>query len=193
MKTVLRIIIILEFLFSASIFSQQSGQQYYRTGIMNGSNIKTIFTNYGVIGQPSSSNVRGSWKYPLNGYIGDESFFVGVEFPIKDYNNDTKNDTVHSVISCPVQRPTKNTDTDPSGSDYWTFMPVDNSGKLNSQTVAMSNDNSTWPASWNGVWKGIDGKNKAEIVVGEAGDIRIAVIRLPPTQFKSVITMLKQK
>ncbi len=55
----------------------KSGRQYYLTAVHNGNRVMTIFGNYGVIGQPASSSVRGSWKYPSNGYIGDVSLFVG--------------------------------------------------------------------------------------------------------------------
>jgi hypothetical protein len=135
--------------------AQTSGPQFYRTAVMDGNNIKTVFGNWGVISQPANLGHRGAWINASNGYIGDESFFVGIELPINDYNNDGVPDTVHSVIACPVDRPQQMPrDEGPMG-DQWSFMPESTSINLNSQSVAMSDDPTTWPSSWNGAWNGL--------------------------------------
>lgn len=141
--------------FSNLLFSQTSASQYYRSAVMDGNNVKTVFGNWGVIGQPSDSRPRGAWKKINNGYFGDESFFIGLQFPIKDYTDDGKPDTVHSVITTPVARPTKSPDASPSG-DYWTFMPTASSTNPTSQSVAISNNPLSWPSDWNNQWKGLN-------------------------------------
>jgi hypothetical protein len=136
--------------------AQASGPQFFRSGVMNGNNIYTVFGNWGVIGQPVDTRPRGAWMQPGNGYIGDESFFIGIELPIKDYNNDAIPDTVHSVVTCPVNRPSMSRDESPLGSS-WTFMPQEGCFNPTKQGVAMSNDPSSWPSAWNGKWNGLAG------------------------------------
>ncbi len=151
----------------------KSGREYYLTAVHNGNRVMTIFGNYGVIGQPSTSSVRGSWKFPSNGYIGDVSLFVGTEIQMPG------NVIFHSVVSCPVQRPTKNRDVDPSGNDYWTFMPQEgyaSSSRINgqkNQSIAMNIDPESWPKlwpdkltdandpGWPGKWNGYFGKRSS--------------------------------
>ena len=45
----------------------------------NGNQVKTVFGNWGVIGQPAAKGPRGAWKNPNNGYIGDVSPLIGAE------------------------------------------------------------------------------------------------------------------
>jgi hypothetical protein len=150
MKMIKVCVLVLLIFAGSVVFGQtaKSGRQYYLTAVHNGNRVMTIFGNYGVIGQPATSSVRGSWKYPSNGYIGDVSLFVGAEIQMPG------NVTFHSVVSCPVERPTKNKDTDQSGNDYWTFMPQEgyaSSTRLNgqkNQSVAMNIDPESWPKTW---------------------------------------------
>ncbi|MDD8016927.1 MAG: T9SS type A sorting domain-containing protein [Bacteroidota bacterium] len=166
MKTKLSLLYFFLVLFlGTTLIAQTSGLQYYRSAVMNGNNIKTVFGNWGVIGQPADTRPRGAWLYETNGYIGDESILLGIEFPIKDYNGDSKSDTVHSVITSPVSRPASSFDINPTTSDPWTFLPDSNSLNTKSNSVALSSDISTWPASWkdgNGSaeWNGFFGKGK---------------------------------
>lgn len=136
------------FLFSIIVLFEQAGAQsgslYYRSSVHNGNRVKTVFGNWGVIGQPVDSRPRGAWKYETNGYIGDVSLFVGAEV------NMPNNVKFHSVVTCPVARPTKNPDASPSG-DPWTFMPV--AGYFNpdpdkNKSIAMNDDPNSWPAQW---------------------------------------------
>lgn len=144
------------------MFSQPSGSQYYKSAVMNGNNIKTVFGNWGVIGQPVDTRPRGAWLKESNGYIGDNSILLGIELPIKDYNSDGKPDTVHSVITSPVARPASTFDTDDrsGGGKPFTFMPVDGMFNSNQRSVAMSNQPSTWPTAWGNNWKGIKGNGE---------------------------------
>ncbi|MBW7889144.1 MAG: hypothetical protein H3C35_12425, partial [Bacteroidetes bacterium] len=140
--------ILMFFLLSFVILFEQAGAQsgslYYRSSVHNGNRVKTVFGNWGVIGQPVDSRPRGAWKYETNGYIGDVSLFVGAEV------NMPNNVKFHSVVTCPVARPTKNPDASPSG-DPWTFMPV--AGYFNpdpdkNKSIAMNDDPNSWPAQW---------------------------------------------
>ena len=151
MKTYLFILVSAYHAFISALFSQQSGPEYYRMGIMNGNNIKTVFGNWGVIGQPVGNYPRGAWLRNANGYIGDESIMVGLEFPIKNYNNDGIPDTVHSVITAPVTRPAVNQDESPNG-ERWTFMPTGISINGLANSVAFRDLMETWPAHWSG-WR----------------------------------------
>ena len=80
------------------------------------------------------------------------------------YNGDGIADTVHSVITCNVYRPTQTTDTDPGTGKYWTFEP--DSGYFNpgSGSPAIRSLPSTWPSVWpdhpewgSGHWNGLRG------------------------------------
>jgi len=126
------------------ILAQQSGSQFTRTGIINANNAKTVFGNWGVIGQPAEMENRGAWLYPTNGYIGDLSFMVGVELPGEPQ-------VIHSVITCPfypTQRPAATQDRDPITNNWWTFEPVTGFFNPNQGGVATNTDKSTWPSSW---------------------------------------------
>ena len=157
---------------------EPSGRVYQRSAIMNGNQVMTVFGNWGVIGQPEEMGYRGAWKYPNNGYLGDVSPLVGAEVRYDSaYRNgqwvQTPNSVFHSVVTCPVNRPTTLTDQGPDGT-YWTFEPE--AGYFNpsstNQKVAMSDDKNSWPPSWPdkmqdatdpgwpGSWNGYFGKNK---------------------------------
>lgn len=93
MKQLLLLLII--FFYSILNFSQTSDSLNRRTGILNSNSIHTTFTNTGIIGE---LNPSGSWKYDSNSYFSDMSILIGVQLPIKDYNNDSSPDTIHSVF-----------------------------------------------------------------------------------------------
>lgn len=154
-------------LLAHTLLAQPSGPPYYRSSVMGGNNIITVFGNWGVIGQPGDVRPRGAWMHPADGYIGDMSILLGVELPLKDYNSDGKIDTIHSVITCPVLRPAASPDVDPITGEPWTFMPV--SGFFNPSdpafSVAMGNQPSTWPSTWldstgKPAWNGLYGMGK---------------------------------
>ncbi len=149
----------------ASVASAQSGREYRRSNVMSGNRVKTVFGNWGVIGQPPTGGPRGSWIYDNNGYLGDVSPFVGAEVT-------TEGKTFHSVVSVPVDRPTRRRDESPAGKS-WTWEPV--AGYQNSalQGVALLTDSKTWPVfwpdkmqdatdpGWKGSWNGFFGKTSS--------------------------------
>lgn len=150
---------------------QSSGPAFYRASVHNGNRVKTVFGNWGVIGQPSDTRPRGAWIYSSNGYIGDVSLLVGAEVNGKRWNGSGYSPAkFHSVVTTPVARPATNQDEAPTG-EKWTFMPVSGYFNANKQSIAMSDDPSsyppTWPdrqndiadPGWKGLWNGYFGKD----------------------------------
>jgi len=147
----------------AALSQNQSGRQYRRSAVMNGNQVRTVFGNWGVIGQPIDTRPRGSWKNDNNGYLGDVSPFIGAEVKWGD-------SVFHSVATCPVSRPTSLNDIGPDGTP-WTMEPID--GYFAGNSVALSNNNKTWPTQWpdklndpitpgwKGIWNGYFGKKKS--------------------------------
>ena len=155
----------LSFLLVAFIFTQNdSGDIYRRYGIHNGNLVRTVFSNYGVVGQPGDKGPRGAWLNDNNGYIGDVSLLVGAEVTS---NNQSGNPiTFHSVVTCPVDRPSQSGPDQSNSGLRWGFEPV--SGYLNPSQlyVAMSTNSNTWPntwpndeCDWSGEWCGYFGKD----------------------------------
>lgn len=146
----------------AQIFGQtrvtaRGSETFRKTGIHNGNLVHTVFTNYGVIAQPSLTKYpRGAWKFDNNGYIGDVSPLVGVLNPIKPYSNlttgvtDTIPDTLHTVVITAVSRPGGGKAS--PGGKSWTFEPIPGfanpSVNEDGKGVAMSHQPDTWPSSW---------------------------------------------
>ena len=184
MKTFTRLVLFISFvLLNNTGFvvqaQQSSGRQYRQWAIMNGNQVQTVFGNWGVIGQPAEQGHRGAWKYPNNGYLGDVSPLIGAEVKYDSVNIngqwvETPKSVFHEVVTCPVNRPTLLTDTDPRTGKYWTFEPENgfyNPGRQPAK-VAMSDDKSSWPLTWpdkdqdtrdpgwTGSWNGYFGKNR---------------------------------
>jgi hypothetical protein len=148
--------------------TQPSGREFRRTGIHNANLVRTVFGNWGVIGQPSQKGPRGAWIYDTNGYIGDVSPLVGAEVKYYDPVADT---TIkfHSVVVCPVDRPATAREESRTGKQ-WGFEPVSGYFNENSESVAMSTDPNSWPPywpdrmaepddpGWGGQWNGFFGK-----------------------------------
>jgi len=165
MKRTLTLLLLLSALgasLPASLLAQ-GGTPYERHAFMDGNLVRTVFGNWGVIGQPSQFGQRGSWKTPNNGYLGDVSPFVGAEVKWNGL-------TFHSVVTCPVQRPAATFDRDPITSEYWAFEPLAGYFSAGAGSVAMSNYTATWPPywpdklsdlvdpGWRGSWNGYFGK-----------------------------------
>jgi hypothetical protein len=151
-------------LVAPSLSPAQSGLQYRRSAVMNGNQVRTVFGNWGVIGQPTDTRPRGSWKDDNNGYLGDVSPFVGAEVRWQDT-------TFRSVVTSPVARPTQLADQDPGTGVPWTMEPqAGYFGPAPNQSIALSNDTKTWPVfwpdklsdpgdpGWRGSWNGYFGK-----------------------------------
>jgi hypothetical protein len=135
--------------------TERGTSTFRKVGVHRGNQVRTVFSNFGVIAQPGSEGPRGSWKFDANGYVGDVSPLVGVRLPIRDYINassdtlDGITDTIFSVIITPVDRPGGGE----SGlGKAWGFEPIpgfadpilDELGK----GVAMSHLPETWPPFW---------------------------------------------
>lgn len=160
-------IFIATILIVSSIYGQ-SGREYRYTGIHNANLVRTVFGNWGVIGQPEQRGPRGAWLYDTNGYIGDVSPMVGAEV---SYYDTTENKIVkfHSVVVCPVDRPATGREESPTGK-RWTFEPVVGYFNEGAGKVAMSTDQISWPSmwadklddpedpGWPGQWNGFFGK-----------------------------------
>lgn len=126
-----------------------------RVGNHNGNQVRTTFTNYGVIGQPGNQGSNVAWKYDANGYATDIQPLVGVRLPIRDYRiagtYDGIPDTLHSVIGCNADR-SGVADYDPGGGQFWGFEPIPGFFNENLDAlgigVAMNHLPQTWPNYW---------------------------------------------
>ena len=153
------------FFFTSISFPQYSDPNLRRVGFLNGNRLSISFYNDGQIsGFNLGVDVRGKWKG--NNYIGDMIPMIGVELPIKDYTNDGKADTIHSVIISRGPRKGQANEKDPTTLAFWGFNPK--SGYLNSslEKIPLSNDQSSWPTFWaehpdwdSTVWDGLYDKN----------------------------------
>lgn len=147
---------------SADLIAQQriiarGTSNFRKVGVHRGNQVRTVFSNYGVIAQPGTEGPRGAWKFDANGYVGDVSPVVGIRLPLKDYGAvvggtrvfDGIIDTVYSVVITPVDRPGGG---EGGGGKSYTFEPIPGfaySGDLGVGVgVAMSHLPETWPAQW---------------------------------------------
>jgi len=153
-KNIYLILLAVLFLFADVVVAQiQRGDpNALRIGVHRGNQVRTVFTNQGVIAQPGNRGPRGAWKYDTNEYIGDVSPLVGVLLPI-DLDGDGVPDTdTASVVITQVDRPGGG-DSSPGGSP-WTFQPIPGffNETLDATTelaIAMSHKPETWPTtSW---------------------------------------------
>ncbi len=166
-------------------WAQESGSQYTRYAIMNGNQVRTVFGNWGIIGQPGTAGSRGAWRYDNDGYLGDVSPLVGAEVNLNGI-------VFHSVETCPfypTQRPAAVQDVDPQTGEFWTFQPVGGYLNANQDRVAQSTNRNSWPPvwpdklndpsdpGWPGSWNGYFGKKinadqEAYFVMDDNNDLR---------------------
>jgi hypothetical protein len=160
--SILVIILLIE-----STFAQNSGRIYRRSGVLNGNQVKTVFGNFGVIGQPATGGPRGAWIFDTNGYIGDVSPLVGAEVIDGTYNaTGVDRDTLfHWVIDVPVARPSVDGFDNSQIGTRQAFEPVFGYFNPSVATPAISSNSNSWPASWpdkssdfDGFWNGLFGK-----------------------------------
>ena len=153
--------------FIVDIAAQQIGRgdpNALRIGVHRGNQVRTVFSNLGVIAQPGNQGPRGAWKYDNNGYVGDVSPLVGVKIPIDSNGDGIADKDTFSVVITNVSRPGGG-DSSPGGT-AWTFQPIpgffndllDEEGK----GVAMSHQPETWPSIWPDQPGWIDGQGNAE-------------------------------
>ena len=131
---------------ASSALHGQSGREFRRSAVHNANLVRTVFGNWGVIGQPAQRGPRGAWLYDTNGYIGDVSPLVGAEVTYYDsVSNEIKK--FHSVVVCPADRPATGREESPTGKQ-WTFEPVGGYFNEDQEKVAMSTDPNSWPERW---------------------------------------------
>lgn len=163
MKVNIKYLLISLFLVSIlplEVFAQQritdrGTPNFRKVGVHRGNQVRTVFTNYGVIAQPGNEGPRGAWRYDANGYVGDVSPLVGLQLPIRDYRRgqnppDGIPDTIYSVIITPVDRPGGG---EGGGGGSYTFEPIPGFanpllGREVGKGVAMSHQPDTWPPFW---------------------------------------------
>jgi hypothetical protein len=159
-KIITSLVVVL--LVTTTLFGQ-SGREFRRNAVHNANQVRTVFGNWGVIGQPSDGGPRGAWRHDNNGYLGDVSPFVGAEVKWDGL-------VFRSVVTSPVDRPTALRDEDPQTGRPWAFEPVSGYFNPNQQKIAMSTDRNSWPQlwpdkmgdpsdpGWRGSWNGYFGK-----------------------------------
>ena len=104
-------------------FAQQpSGREFRRTGIHNGNLVRTVFGNWGVVGQPADKGPRGAWINDNNGYIGDVSPLIGVKVDTDDVNGNPV--SFHSVVITPASRPSSTGPEESPTGKAWSFEQV---------------------------------------------------------------------
>jgi hypothetical protein len=158
--------------------TERGNPNFRKVGVHRGNQVRTVFSNYGVIAQPGEEGPRGAWKFDANGYVGDVSPLVGLRLPIRDYRRgavlpDGINDTIYSVIITPVNRPGGG---EGGGGKSYTFEPIpgfaSNVDLGVGKGVAMSHQPETWPQQWpdypDWIYSGdpiiIDGEDKTPAV-----------------------------
>lgn len=150
-------------LFAQQRITERGTSTFRKVGIHRGNQVRTVFSNYGVIAQPGEEGPRGAWKFDANGYVGDVSPLVGIRLPVRDYGIQDPNfpgdpskrifdgiaDTIYSVIITPVDRPGGG---ETGAGKFWGFEPIPGFANptLNEvgKGVAMSHLPETWPPSW---------------------------------------------
>ena len=154
---------------SINVAQESSGRQFRRTGIHNGNLVRTVFGNWGVIGQPSNKGPRGAWLNDNNGYIGDVSPMVGAEITTLDTSGNPVK--FRSVVIAPANRPTSTGFEESPGGKSWGFEPQSGYFNQNQESVAISTNSTTWPSywpnklndgndpGWRGSWNGYFGKD----------------------------------
>ena len=69
MRRIFLPVLLVTLVMATPAFSQESGRVHRRSAVMNGNQVRTVFGNWGVIGQPVDTRPRGAWKNDNNGYL----------------------------------------------------------------------------------------------------------------------------
>ena len=125
---------------------------YRKAGVMRGNQVRTVFSNYGVIAQPGNQGPQAAWKYDADGYVGDISPLVGIMLPLQpDPKVKGQMDTVVEVVITPVARPGGGNSNAING-QFGGFEPIPGFANpvLNKigEGIAISNIPETWPLQW---------------------------------------------
>jgi len=89
-KKSIQLILMLNIVSVLAFAQQASGREFRRTGIHNGNLVRTVFGNWGVVGQPADKGPRGAWINDNNGYIGDVSPVIGFQVILMKLLPDTE-------------------------------------------------------------------------------------------------------
>jgi hypothetical protein len=166
LNKILALTLLVLFVLSENILAQNSGRVYRRSGVLNANQVRTVFGNWGVIGQPSTAGPRGAWIFDTNGYVGDVSPLVGAQVQGKYFLGESVRDTVFNwVIDVPVSRPSRGGFDNSINGDRQAFEPVRGYFNESQGQPAISSNSNTWPSSWpnrspefDGFWNGLFGK-----------------------------------
>lgn len=139
------IVMLVLLLVAGSELFAQSGIVFRRSGVLNGNQVKTVYGNWGVIGQPGTRGPRGAWIFDTNGYIGDVSLLVGSEVTGRRGNDPV---SFFWVVDCPVNRPSNGGFDESINGTRQAFEPVSGYFNENASTPAISGDVASWPPSW---------------------------------------------
>lgn len=155
-------LLILLFVFNILLYPQTSDPSLVKIGYMQNNNIGLSTYNDGAIaGFNLGVDIRGEWPIGSgHNYIGDMTPCIGVEV-------NTNQGTIHSVIISRGPRYGQGQEVDPNDNHFRGFNPITNGVNPNSQSYPISNDQSTWPSSWNSVWPGL--YNSGQIIADKEG------------------------
>ncbi|NUQ80216.1 MAG: T9SS type A sorting domain-containing protein [Bacteroidetes bacterium] len=157
----MRLILTLTTLLSITpLFGQPFGSPVnQKVGIIQNGRIFTVFSNTGVIGQPSSSGPRFAWLHQNNGYYGDLSFVTSMKVKMNAATDFTSpaiqtlltkhpDSSYFSSIINDATRPAKGQEQSPEGLT-WSYQPRAGFDNHHGSSVAISDQPDTWP-----YWKG---------------------------------------
>ena len=145
-------------------FAQHGDPSLLKVGYLYGNDIKTTIYNDGAFAGALNYDVRCKWKN--HEYINSSTIVLGLELPLKDYNGDGIIDTIHSVIISRGPRNHQAEERSPIDNHFWGFNPLPGFADENYDSIAVSNNSSTWPTLWadhpdwgSNVWHGLNGPN----------------------------------
>ncbi len=150
-------LIVLSLLANQQLFSQaqritaRGDYTFRKAGVHRGNQVRTVFSNYGVIAQPGNQGPQAAWKFDADGYVGDISPVVGIKLPLLKDPKTGLMDTVHEVVITPVSRPGSGNSNAING-QFGGFEPIPGFANptINKigEGVAMSQLPETWPMQW---------------------------------------------
>ena len=176
------IFLFLTFLWSQS--DERGDPDYRRSTNIDVNKVRTTIFNYGITGRQSATPGEIPYEWPVNSgqmYIAMTALAVGAE--VKTDEGD-----IRPLVTIPFR-------SDQSGNSM-TWEPVPGYLNPNSQKIAISDDESTWPTSWpdkmddsndpgwSNSWNGYFGKNQfnaQQEIYYKASDDRNFIVGVPYT------------
>ena len=176
------IFLLLTFLWSQS--DERGDPDYRRSTNIDVNKVRTTIFNYGITGRQSATPGEIPYEWPVNSgqmYIAMTALAVGAEV-------NTDEGAIRPLVTIPFR-------SDQSGNSM-TWEPVPGYLNPNSQKIAISDDESTWPAAWpdkmddsndpgwSNSWNGYFGKNQfnaQQEIYYKASDDRNFIVGVPYT------------